>query len=1191
MKKLTVLTIAAGLALGVSATDYTWTGAEDNYWTNKNNWAGGKAPTSAGANDRVIIEADGDLYIRNNGMSTIPSTVKVNSGNVMLGGAAPYTSNGGSTTVPLTFDIAKDATLTMSNRLERSRSPMDVTKTGEGTLRLTRPCGADSASATLGTVDVQEGGITYFGDSNWILYCTNLVVRKDAVFNCQKGNGIRWHNGKNISGKTVAFPCLVTVEKGGTLQLAGGTIGMTVSAMEGDGTIKFSNSSSTTISLAPTNTLGSCVFSGNFTPTGKAKITLTAGSTGVQTIGGLNSFGDIYYITADGNNLGFAPGVEGEFKIAGLTVRSGTRLNLEDTDGNPVSVSVSGTGSVQTSGSGSIKFTSDRSVLGDALAHTGTLSASSVLTFGDGASAANDADLSTLSAISAAGVALKFNAADDFALGVPSVRAASLDVQTPVEMTVTEGRYFGGLSLASYNSGTVVKTPTGTKIGDVNGGVTVRQTGGEVYLGGAKAFPDNYELLGGRLTIDNASSPYDSTRTAAILLDGGRLAISMHNRQYIIEPFDSAGTFAVSVGVNGAFLEDVETHAYNTSIRIKTPFASGVTGGTDGGIEQKTLQTIELYNPMSITGPYRLLDGRIGIMGDCDLETTPAALGMGDVILGNARIYFGHMTYSDRTSTERTLALASGAGARLVVSGASEIYYTPSSADAAQHVTAGALARTRGGVLFLADAGSSRFDGTAATTSLRFTETIPSKSACGLPCDPVLLTSATINADQHRASGSSFNLATINAEGYVEKFTDYKTSLSGVNGEAVRLSSEVSLAADTDVSVGALWSYHNYFTLNAGSRVRVGDGVNPGLVLLETVSAAGSGTVDFGAAEGVVVINSQGSTSGGMSLPWTLAGSDGVSFVATPWVGYRRINLTGAANWSGVTTVNALWLDPRNNTSLGSKVVIGAGKQAGGTLTFSRPVTFTSDIEVSGWGVRLGTYDNIQSTAAILFETNAVVSGDVELKDETHVIAKGSAVRGTISGVVSGDRLSVYCGSGTLVLTGDNTYTNGTFVRQSRLAIARGSSVGTGDITLDNGTLIFENAESVTFANRISGVGTIALAGTAPVLFRNDMADLTAALDLYGTTQTFTEIPPFGTITNSLPDKATLALADNLGTVDWPGCEIGGKISIAVGAGTVLDLGGRTIEVYRLEPDTARRIINGTVNELRPLRGFSLHVR
>ena len=58
MKTLTILTIAAGLALGASATDYTWTGAEDNYWTNKNNWAGNAVPAS-GANNRVIFNTPG----------------------------------------------------------------------------------------------------------------------------------------------------------------------------------------------------------------------------------------------------------------------------------------------------------------------------------------------------------------------------------------------------------------------------------------------------------------------------------------------------------------------------------------------------------------------------------------------------------------------------------------------------------------------------------------------------------------------------------------------------------------------------------------------------------------------------------------------------------------------------------------------------------------------------------------------------------------------------------------------------------------------------------------------------------------------------------------------------------------------------------------------------------------------------
>jgi hypothetical protein len=86
-------------------------------------------------------------------------------------------------------------------------------------------------------------------------------------------------------------------------------------------------------------------------------------------------------------------------------------------------------------------------------------------------------------------------------------------------------------------------------------------------------------------------------------------------------------------------------------------------------------------------------------------------------------------------------------------------------------------------------------------------------------------------------------------------------------------------------------------------------------------------------------------------------------------------------------------------------------------------------------------------------------------------------------------------------------------------------------------------------------------------------------------------MPPFGTITNSLPKKATIALAANLGTVDWPEVELGGRISLAVGEGTILNLGGKTIDVFRLEIDTASRVVNGTVNEERPIGGMSIIVR
>ena len=1184
MKKLTVLTIAAGLALGASATDYTWTGAEDSYWTNKNNWAGNAVPAS-GANNRVIFNTPGTVYVRNHGMSSIPATVIVQQGNVTLGGEYPYTSNGSVGATPLVFDIYEGATLLASNRLERS-SCMNVTKIGKGTLKLTRPCGADSGNYPLGTVDVKEGEIVYQGDANWLFYCTNLVVRKDAVFNCTKNNGIRTKTG------TKAKPCLVTVENGGTLKVAGGGTAMTVSALAGEGTIQFSGTSSTDVKLAPDAALGSCVFSGNFTPTGKAKVTLTAGSTGVQTIGGITSFGDIYYITADGNNLAFAPGVEGEFKLSSLTVRSGTRLNLEDTDGNPVSVSVSGANTVRTSGSGSIKFTNDRSVLGDALAHTGKLSASAVLTFGDGASAANDADLSTVSAItSTKGIKIK-NAADT-TLSVPSVTTTGIDLSgnASAAVIISNGCYSAAPSMPANDAATKLKIPAGTKIIGTTADATLRQVGGEVYVAGStQGLPDNYELLGGKLSVIGAVGPYSDSWTANVLLNGGTLSFNFRNNQYGFSPFDASKNFNLSVGAKGVVFVD-EQHVNTTAkVALEVPISSGVEEGVDGGITQKTRMCLELSRPISITGPYCLMDGQIGIASACDLETTPSALGTGDFVLGNSRLFFWHMTYNTRTSTSRTLALASGEGSRLVATGASEIYYTPDSGDAAQHVTAGALARTRGGVLFLSDAKSSRFDGTADTASLRFTGTIPSVRACGILCDPVLVSDAGINADNYRSSGSTFHFATVNAEGYVKKFTEYKTSLSDDVDSVFRLTERTTLNTGADVSVGALLGSHCEFTLNAGSRLRVGDGTNPGIAILETVSATGSGTLDFGSAEGVIVMNTMG-TSDGMSLPWTIAGLDGVSFVATPWTGRRRLNLTGAANWSGTTTINAMWVDPRNNTSLGSKVVVGAGKRCGGTLVFGKATTFTSDIEAAGWGIQLYTYDSVHTAAAVVFENDATVTGNVKLTDEARIIAKGAAVRGTISGVVSGDRLSVYRGSGTLVLTGDNTYTNGTLVRQSTLAIAKGSSVGTGAVTLDGGVLAFENTATTTFTNDLVGVGTVALKGGAPVLFRNDMSDLEAALDLCGTAQTFTEMPPFGMITNSLSSRATFALSENLGTVDWGDRELGGRVILSVGAGTILDLGGRDIEVFRLGPGAADRIVNGTVRELNPMRGMLLYIR
>ena len=61
----------------------------------------------------------------------------------------------------------------------------------------------------------------------------------------------------------------------------------------------------------------------------------------------------------------------------------------------------------------------------------------------------------------------------------------------------------------------------------------------------------------------------------------------------------------------------------------------------------------------------------------------------------------------------------------------------------------------------------------------------------------------------------------------------------------------------------------------------------------------------------------------------------------------------------------------------------------------------------------------------------------------------------TFSGVISGTGALVQAGSGTLILTGNNTYTGGTTISTGTLQIGNGGTTGNivGDVT-DNGTLI-----------------------------------------------------------------------------------------------------------------------------------------
>lgn len=90
----------------------------------------------------------------------------------------------------------------------------------------------------------------------------------------------------------------------------------------------------------------------------------------------------------------------------------------------------------------------------------------------------------------------------------------------------------------------------------------------------------------------------------------------------------------------------------------------------------------------------------------------------------------------------------------------------------------------------------------------------------------------------------------------------------------------------------------------------------------------------------------------------------------------------------------------------------------------------------------------------------------------------------TISRVISGAMNLIKYGSGTMIVTGANTYTGTTTIAAGTLQIGAGGTAGSlpsGAIT-NNGNLVFNRSDAVTWSNAISGTGNLTKASGSGTL-------------------------------------------------------------------------------------------------------------
>lgn len=189
-----------------------------------------------------------------------------------------------------------------------------------------------------------------------------------------------------------------------------------------------------------------------------------------------------------------------------------------------------------------------------------------------------------------------------------------------------------------------------------------------------------------------------------------------------------------------------------------------------------------------------------------------------------------------------------------------------------------------------------------------------------------------------------------------------------------------------------------------------------------------------------------------------LGGTDNATFDVTKigetaqYRDFGNFEKTGTSVWTltGTNTGVTPWTLSGGKLSIATDGSLG---DATGVLTFNGGTLLTTDT--------LAMNRNVSLTAA---------GGTIETLSSTTL---------TINGIISGAGGLTKTNDGTLVLTGENTYSGGTTISSGTLQLGNGGTSGsiTGNVA-NSGTLAFNRTNTLTFSGVISGSGQVLQSGT-----------------------------------------------------------------------------------------------------------------
>ncbi|KRC80635.1 hypothetical protein ASE30_24760 [Achromobacter sp. Root83] len=637
---------------------------------------------------------------------------------------------------------------------------------------------------------------------------------------------------------------------------------------------------------------------------------------------------------------------------------------------------------------------------------------------------------------------LALGAAGSLPVSLVSVASgATLDLTAASSQTLRALGGTGGNVRLGVNPLTLNGTTAGTYSGVISGVGGLVKAGAETQiLNGANTFTGGLTVNGGTLALGSTGSL--AANSAVTVNTGGTFDVSA-------APAMALGSLSGSGG---------RVELSNRVLGVGSGTYAGVVAGT-GGISKSGAGTLTLNGANTYTGITLVAAGALRIGGDA--SHSAASVSSSEIIVGSTASLGGFGQVNGNVTIQADGSLAPGdPGGVFTINGnltmeqnsrADFAFGTPgagNTAGAGHSVTVNGNVILSGAVLNSADAGGY---GVGLYRLFDYTGTLSLLNGGIVPAMGQTIQVLSLSKQVNLINTASLELNIWNANGLATP-----TQLGGGSGTWSRTNANWT---DATGSLTASRQPADAFALFGGA----------------------AGTVDVDATAGAITAKGIQFASDGYHLtgdPLEVAGT-------TPGLlGEVRVGDGSLASASWTATIdNVLTGAGINKTGLGTLVLTGANvhtqatRLSAGTLSVSSDASLGTPLaalDFQGGTLRV-TGTGFQSTARSISLGTAGGGFDIADAGNTFTVAQSLSGGGSLAKL----------GTGTLVLTGSNTYAGGTAVRAGTLQVGDGALSGSiaGNVAIDSGgTLAFKRSDRVVFGGDVSGAGALRQSGTGTLV-------------------------------------------------------------------------------------------------------------